>query len=147
MKWRPCSLVAFGLCSLPTYGFGQDSVSNFEGKDDIAATSLHQLEGIVASDVSTDTSYVVKGTRVDDRGQSHTRMLQYYQGLPVFGGEATVHLNEDLTLYHLTDSLQYGLDLDTEPVLEPSDAIEFAVNTASSETDVLSPLDDLPVLG
>src|SRR5690242_12424633 len=36
-----------------------------------------------------------KRSLVDGRGQTHERLSQSYRGIPVFGGEAVVHMNAD----------------------------------------------------
>ena len=54
------------------------------------------------------------------------RVTQYYQGVPVFGGEAIMHMKGE-TVRSFTDRLTRKLDLDTHPHLTPSEALAMAV--------------------
>ena len=45
--------------------------------------------------IETPDSLVVTRADVDELSRAHTRVQQYFRGIPVFGGEAIVHLRED----------------------------------------------------
>jgi Zn-dependent metalloprotease len=70
----------------------------------------------------------VKRVRIDDIALAHTRVQQKYKGVPVFGGEAIVHLNRDGSLRSVTDGLVRNVrpDLDVKPAIGASEAVEAA---------------------
>lgn len=62
-------------------------------------------------------------------GRSHERYDQYYQGVPVFGGEVVRETDGAVTL-SVTASLYSGINLDTNPALSEADAAK-AYQTAT----------------
>ena len=81
---------------------------------------------------------------VDDLGMAHTRLRQELSGVPVWGGEAIVHLHDDGSLSSITDTLVLDPHVDTTPLVDADDAVELAI-MASLGWDELSadPLVDL----
>src|SRR5438093_3046505 len=75
---------------------------------------------------------------------AHTRVQQTFQGVPVFGGEAIVHLNSDGSNFAFTDSLVKNVQVDARPELSSAQAIEIAIGhygcsdclTAKPEADL-----------
>ncbi len=80
----------------------------------------------------------------DDQAMTHTHVQQTFQGIPVFGGEAIVHLNADESLSEITDNLISFVQVKTKPVLTADEAIKVAVTkygcadclTAKPEADL-----------
>jgi thermolysin len=72
-----------------------------------------------------DQARVMK-VEIDDLGMGHTRVQQTVNGVPVWGGEAIIHLKSDGSLFAVTDSLQTDVSVDTNPNLSARDAIENA---------------------
>ncbi|MEL6349622.1 MAG: M4 family metallopeptidase, partial [Myxococcota bacterium] len=68
---------------------------------------------------------------VDDRGAAHVRMLQRWQGVPVFGAEAIVHLSPSGELVNITDDRLWDIDVDTEPLYSAEEALSLALGAAS----------------
>ncbi len=64
---------------------------------------------------------------VDELGITHVRVQQTVGGVPVWGGEAIVHLDAQRGDSHVTDELRAELDLDTTPTLDASLAEEAAL--------------------
>ncbi|MBK7903479.1 MAG: hypothetical protein IPJ97_11475 [Proteobacteria bacterium] len=64
----------------------------------------------------------------------HTHVQQVYRGVPVFGGEAIVHLSADGKSASLTDDLLYDVQVDTTPTLSAAAAIRIAVTHYGCET-------------
>ncbi len=64
---------------------------------------------------------------IDDLAMAHVRLQQTVNGVPVYGGEAIVHMYEDGELRDLTDKLLRNLQVDTEPSYSAEEAIELAV--------------------
>lgn len=67
---------------------------------------------------------------VDELGMADLRVQQLHRGVPVFGAEALVHLDETGALVALTDNLLPDLDVDTTPAVDADDAVERAVDAA-----------------
>ena len=80
----------------------------------------------------------------DDQAMMHTHVQQTHRGVPVFGGEAIVHLNADESLSDVTDNLVSFVKVNTEPTLSVKDAMRIATNeygcsdclTAAPEVDL-----------
>jgi Zn-dependent metalloprotease len=64
---------------------------------------------------------------VDELSMAHTRLQQTVEGVPVFGGEAIVHLKSDGSLFSITDSLIKDLQVNINPSLTDREAINLAV--------------------
>jgi Zn-dependent metalloprotease len=71
----------------------------------------------------------VEHVHVDELSMAHTRVRQTLGGVPVFGGEAIVHLRRDGSLFALTDGLLRGAGLGAEgqPALAAEEAIEASL--------------------
>ena len=61
----------------------------------------------------------------DDLGQTHVRLDQLYNGVPVFGGQLIVQM-DGTTELEITGAFQPDARVDTTPALTPEDAIQFA---------------------
>lgn len=83
------------------------------------------LLGLVSAD-----EIQVRRVEIDEIALAHTRVQQMYKGVPVFGGEAIVHLNRDGSLRTLTDSLVRNVraSLDAKPAFSGEKAIEMVLN-------------------
>ncbi|HEX8127956.1 MAG TPA: M4 family metallopeptidase [Pyrinomonadaceae bacterium] len=91
----------------------------------------------------------LKATRVfaDDQEKTHTRFQQTHRGVPVFGGEAIVHLNLDDSVFAVTDDLIESVEVDTEPYRTPDEAVRTAISDLGCETCLTAPpAADLQVL-
>lgn len=64
---------------------------------------------------------------IDDLAMAHSRWQQTFQGVPVFGGQAIVHLNSEGGLFAVTDNLVRAIQVDTRPELSERDAAARAV--------------------
>ncbi|MBX2798883.1 MAG: M4 family metallopeptidase [Myxococcales bacterium] len=70
----------------------------------------------------------VRKVHIDHLGMAHTRLTQTLDGLPVFGGDAVVHLNPRGDLRRVTDNFVHDLQqVDTQPAFGPDKAMEMAV--------------------
>lgn len=65
---------------------------------------------------------------VDAIGMAHVRLQQDVDGVPVFGGEAIVHLNADGTVFGVTDDMLRDLDVDTAPLYAADEAIAIGLD-------------------
>jgi bacillolysin len=80
-----------------------------------------QSRGIVNSD-----EFEVQKVDIDELRMAHTRFRQSVGGVPVWEGEAIVHLKADGELSTITDDLKEGISVDTKPTLSAGDAIAIA---------------------
>ncbi|MCK6516978.1 PepSY domain-containing protein, partial [Myxococcota bacterium] len=64
--------------------------------------------------------------KLDDLGMAHTRVQQLVNGVPVFGGEAIVHLDERGKLFTVTDNLLADVRVNTTPDFSKEEAMEIA---------------------
>jgi Zn-dependent metalloprotease len=80
------------------------------------------MMGIDATDLQ------VLRVELDELGMAHTRFRQTFKGVPVWQGEAIVHLNPDGSLRELTNSLVPDILLDSViPAYTADEAVDFAV--------------------
>ncbi|MEW6735758.1 MAG: M4 family metallopeptidase [Acidobacteriota bacterium] len=70
----------------------------------------------------------VQRVEIDDLEMAHTRVQQTYKGIPIFGGEAIVHLNSDGSLFTITNALVSGINVNVEPALSAEAAMNQAVS-------------------
>jgi Zn-dependent metalloprotease len=78
--------------------------------------------------------FQVEKTEIDDLKMAHTRVRQTFGGIPVWGGEAIVHLKQDGSLSTVTDDLKESVAVNTEANLSPKDAINAAFDSYRGRT-------------
>lgn len=75
---------------------------------------------------------------VDELGFTHVRVQQTVSGIPVFGGEAIVHLRPDGRLRGVTDNRVADVKVDPRASLTETDAIFRAIDSAGLSEDTLT---------
>ena len=73
----------------------------------------------------------VKESGVDRAGIGHVHYQQEQDGVPVFGGEAIVHIAPNGTLFRLTNDLRPHLDVDTTADIDATQALDAALDQLS----------------
>jgi Zn-dependent metalloprotease len=73
--------------------------------------------------------FQVQKVEIDSLKMAHTRVRQTVGGVPVWEGEAIVHLNADGALSTVTDDLKELIAVNTQPNLSQKDAINLAVES------------------
>ncbi|HUR97036.1 MAG TPA: M4 family metallopeptidase [Pyrinomonadaceae bacterium] len=73
--------------------------------------------------VGDPNEYVVKRVEIDELKMAHTHVQQSIGGVPVWQGEAIVHLKADGELSKITDDLKETVAIETRPNLTPGDAL------------------------
>jgi Zn-dependent metalloprotease len=97
--------------------------------------------------IETPDSLVVTRADVDERSRAHTRVQQYFRGIPVFGGEAIVHLREDGEVEAVTDALVPSVAVNPRARLGAGAAIGRAVaNHGCGDCLTAPPVANLMVL-
>lgn len=80
--------------------------------------------------------YEVKRVEIDDLGMAHTHVKQKIGGVPVWEGEAIVHLKGDGSLKDVTDSLVESISVNTTPSLNQKQAYSAAINHYSGKAQL-----------
>lgn len=70
----------------------------------------------------------VTRVKIDELLSAHTKVQQTVRGVPVFGGEAIVHLDPWGEVQDLTDAILRDVVVDVSPTLDAEDAVEIAVD-------------------
>lgn len=77
--------------------------------------------------------YQVTKVEIDQLKMAHTKVRQTYQGVPVWEGEAIVHLKSDGSLSTITDNLKENLAIvSTQPDFSEKSALKYAINADTS---------------
>lgn len=72
--------------------------------------------------------FQVQKVEIDDLKMAHTRVRQTVGGIPVWEGEAIVHLKQDGSLSTITDGLKEMLAVNTQPNLTEKDAVNAVLD-------------------
>ncbi|MFT3744189.1 MAG: M4 family metallopeptidase [Pyrinomonadaceae bacterium] len=123
------ALIAFGVVSKRAEAnrvvFSTGSQDELEIAKQI---SLEALRGRAANrTIGNVDEYEVKRVEIDDLRMAHTRVQQKVDGIPVWEGEAIVHLKADGSVASITDDLKDGVSVRTSPDLGEKDANRLAV--------------------
>lgn len=70
--------------------------------------------------------FEVQSVSFDDLKMAHTKVRQTVNDVPVWEGEAIVHIKADGSLSSITDALKEAVSVNTTPNFSADDAIEFA---------------------
>jgi bacillolysin len=73
----------------------------------------------------------VTSIQSDSKGNQHIRLLQYYKGLPVIGGDVVVHVDAANAVYAVGGGLTATLTISETPKLKPEQARANARNALS----------------
>lgn len=82
--------------------------------------------------------YIVKRVELDEVKMAHTHVRQAFEGVPVWEGEAIVHLKQDGELSVITDDLKEGVAVNTKPNLSAEEAILAAKQFYSQDARTLT---------
>lgn len=77
--------------------------------------------------------FEVKKVSIDEFKMAHTRVQQIIGGVPVWEGEAVVHLKSDGELSAVTDNLKEAVVVNTEPNFSAKEAVEIAKGMYSAD--------------
>jgi vibriolysin len=69
----------------------------------------------------------VRRVSIDERGEAHARIGQTVGGIPVFEGEAVVHLGTDGKFNSVNDKLVRDINVDLVPALQAAQATDAAI--------------------
>ena len=121
------ALCAFGLISMRTSAqrglFAKGSADERELAKGISLAFLR--DHALSRSVGDPDDYVVKRVEIDELGMAHTHVQQRINGVPVWEGEAIVHLAPDGTMSNMTEALKETIAVDTVANFTPKEAIDL----------------------
>ena len=152
----------FGGVVLALAGCDADNIPA-QGDDEIVFQDGSDEELLLAEDRSyqnlfADADGPVRGkgidglrtlkVNVDEVGMAHTKVQQLHNNVPVWGGEAIVHLARNGKFSHVTDDLIPDIKVNTTPDYTADEAIDLAVDEFYNGWDELDqdPVADLWIL-
>lgn len=119
------ALFVFGIVSQHT-GASKNvfNTGNDDERDLAKRISLTILRDRAAQRaIGNPDEYDVKRVEIDELRMAHTHVQQKINGVPVWEGEAIVHLKADGELSLITDALKDGVTVETRPTLTEGDAL------------------------
>ncbi len=87
----------------------------------------HLSDHLLSTGFANTSDIQVIKVEVDDLNMGHTRVRQTVEGIPVWEGEAIVHIKADGTLSTITNDLKESIIVNTEPNYSEKDAVNFAL--------------------
>jgi len=89
------------------------------------------------SNFSRDLKFIE--VQADDIGIQHFKYDQIYQGIPVFGAQMSVHLNDDFSINSAGGSFLPNISVDTKPTISKIQAETFAKQIAKEQFSFSDP--------
>ena len=124
-----CALIVFGVVS--KHAGASRAIFNTGSQDerDIAIQkSLDYLRGRAAERaIGNADDFEVKRVEIDGLKTAHTHVRQRIGGVPVWEGEAIVHLASDGTVSGMTDNLAESIAINTTPNFGEKEAYRLAM--------------------
>jgi Zn-dependent metalloprotease len=132
------SLVIFGLVSKQTNAsknvFDKGSVDELENAKQISLGILRDRSA--RSAIGNVDEFRVTKVEIDSLKMAHTKVQQTVGDVPVWEGEAIVHLKADGSLSTVTDALHERIVVNMEPSLTKEDAISAATGNYAGEAKI-----------
>lgn len=124
-------LVVFGIVSQRTEAnrpiFNTGSQDELESAKQISLGILRDRAAQRA--IGNVDDYTVQRVEIDELKMAHTHVRQSVNGVPVWEGEAIVHLKSDGTLSSVTDDLKEAVVVDTTPTFSEKEAFRLTVDS------------------
>ncbi|HEY0658369.1 MAG TPA: M4 family metallopeptidase [Pyrinomonadaceae bacterium] len=114
--------------------FGEGSRDELETAKRISLGILR--DGAARRGIANADDFVVQKVEIDELKMAHTRVRQTVGNIPVWEGEAIVHLKSDGELSRITDKLKVGLAVNTQPNLSAADALAIAKSFSRTSKDI-----------
>ena len=116
--------------------FNSGSQDELENAKQISLGILRNRASLAA--VGNVDEFQVQKVEIDNLKMAHTRVRQTVAGVPVWEGEAIVHLNELGELSTVTDNLKEGIAVNTQPNFSDQGAINLATRPLRSIKNIRS---------
>ena len=104
--------------------FGRDKAADQEKAKEISLRILR--EQALSRGIGSVDDFKVKRVEIDELKMAHTHVQQTIGGVPVWEGEAIVHLKPDGELLLITDQLKDNIAINTVSNFKPGEALELA---------------------
>lgn len=116
-----------------------------ESLDRIKQTSLNFLRQKTSERALANAdAFKIKSVSIDELNMAHSKVQQTVNGIPVWGGEAIVHLKADGSLFTITDELKDSVSVNTNPNFTAEEAIKIALKMYSGSAFLTAePIADL----
>jgi Zn-dependent metalloprotease len=105
--------------------FGKKTGDEKELAKQISLDILGQTPKMLGRNVND--SLAVLNVDIDNLGMAHTKVNQVVNGIPVWEGEAIVHLRKDGSLSTITDDMKADVVINTEANLSKEDALDRVI--------------------
>jgi thermolysin len=122
------SLLIFGAISFTTeaneniFGNGNSDELEIARQKSIAILREDSLSRVIGN----PDEFKVKRVEIDELNMAHTHVVQVIGGVPVWEGEAIVHLKSDGALASVTDDLKEGVIVNTTPGYTAEQILDYA---------------------
>jgi Zn-dependent metalloprotease len=137
----PLPLLVFFAACAPDTGLVPRPLFTTNSPEELADAvrrAAPTLEALAATHgMSSLGDFQARRVWVDDLGTAHVHVRQAVDGVPVFGGEAIVHLDPYGAVNVVTDDLIDGVVVDTAPDVSESEARVLAGGDGTAELVVL----------
>lgn len=114
--------------------FSNGSEQEIELAKNISLDYLRQISSQRA--IGSTDDYVIKRVEVDGVKMAHAHLRQTVNGIPVWQGDAIVHLKSDGEVAGLTDDLKDNISVDTTPTIIAKQAAMMALERYSGSAAV-----------
>lgn len=121
---NPIEVVAFSPQGKPTWVKGKLSINTRDiNTEDQAYLYLEELKSRMGVD-NPNEEFIITAQQQDDMGQTHIRMEQYYQGLPVYASEIIMHA-KDGQIIGMNGHYETTPSLNITPSFAKANAVEL----------------------
>lgn len=114
--------------------FGTGSIKDTERVKQISLNYL--LENTASRSVGGAAELKPQTVSFDDLGMAHTKIRQTVNEIPVWEGEAIVHLKADGSLASITDDLKSSISVNTQPNFSDVDAKNLAIGMYGGKAQI-----------
>ena len=133
-------LITFGIVSNRTAANAAMFITGSQDELEKAKQiSLDILRDRSARRGGTSDDYEVTKVEIDDLRMAHTRVRQMVDGIPVWEGEAIVHLKADGAVSAITDDLKESVNVNTTPNFTKKEAARFVTNSYKGKAEQTDP--------
>ncbi len=133
------AFLVFGVISKKTGAakpiFGKDKTEDQETAKEISLRILR--EQAAQRQIGNVDDFNVLRVEIDELKMAHTHVRQTVNGIPVWEGEAIVHLKPDGELSRITDDMKEGVAISTQSNFKMAEALNLAMR-AKGGTRVLT---------
>ena len=114
-------------------------------KGELVQTTLEVVEDLMKAkrfkfekQCGKETGFKLKNKEIkaDSIGHKHIRLIQYYKGLPVIGGELIVHINKKDVIYRINGMYLSDIDVLVDPTIDGESALEVGFDELYEKPDL-----------